>query len=143
MAEMERKGEGRDKEQGMLNMILNLEKDFSSIHEDGSCLEMDKEAVYGLSEIKRKSDKNTPKLEHKPKEKTSIRFTHLNFIKKQVSNFDSANSTSKHSTKSISTRKPKPQGLTPDNHRIKSKSKSMKKKPSKNLPDKKSKLTDT
>jgi len=34
ISEMEKKGEGRKKEQDMMNMILNLEKDFSSIQQD-------------------------------------------------------------------------------------------------------------
>jgi hypothetical protein len=34
MAEMEKKGQGQDKSEGMRNLILNLEKDFSSIQQD-------------------------------------------------------------------------------------------------------------
>ncbi len=54
------------------------------------------------------------------------------------------NSTSKNSGKSVSVRKSKQNGGTPDNHRLKSKSKSTTKKNGNKLySDKKSKLTDT
>jgi hypothetical protein len=71
-----------------------------------------------------------------------MHFCHFN-VKKQ-GNFDrSANSTSKNSGKSISVRKVKPGMGTPDNHRVKSKSKSTTKRTLKNCGEKKSKLTDT
>ena len=34
ISDMQKKSTNRDKEQGMINMILNLEKDFSSIQQD-------------------------------------------------------------------------------------------------------------
>ena len=95
-----------------------------------------------MSELKKKSEKNNSKIELKIKEKVNPHFCHFNFIKKTVNNYDrSANSTSKNSGKSISLKKSK-QGGTPDNNRMKSKSKSTTKKTLK-LNDKKSKLTDT
>ena len=51
----------------MMNLIMNLEKDFSSIqHEEGG-FEFSKEFIYGLSDLKKKSDKNNSKLEAKTK----------------------------------------------------------------------------
>jgi len=66
----------------------------------------------------------------KQKEKVALQFYgNCQFVKKHPNNFDrSANSTSKHSGKSISVRKHKKGMDTPDNHRIKSKSKSTTKK---------------
>lgn len=50
----------------MKDLILNLEKDFSSIQEDNPC-EYSKESIYGLSELKKKSDKNNSKIDLKIK----------------------------------------------------------------------------
>ena len=97
-----------------------------------------------MSELKKKNDKNHSKIEQKQKEKNVIVFCHQQFQKKHHNHVDrSANSTSKYSGKSISVRKSKKGMDTPDNHRVKSKSKSTTKKTIKNANDKKSKLTDT
>ena len=79
----------------------------------------------------------------KPKEKSIFIQNNL-FGKKQPHHFErSANSTSKNSGKSISIRRNKKGMDTPDNHKVKSKSKSTTKKTVKNVPERKSKLTDT
>jgi hypothetical protein len=47
----------------MLKLILNLEKDFSSIHQDiPNDDDFSKESIYGLSDLKKKSDRNQSKL---------------------------------------------------------------------------------
>ena len=128
----------------MINMILNLEKDFSSIHQEKEeSDDFSKESIYGLSDLKKKSEKNSSRIELKPKEKNIFVPTHL-FGKKLPHHFErSANSTSKNSGKSISIRRNKKGLDTPDNHKAKNKSKSTTKKNIKVIPDRKSKLTDT
>ena len=96
-----------------------------------------------MSELKKKSEKNNSKIDLKVKEKINTHFLHFNFAKKTANNYDrSVNSTSKNSGKSISLKKSKQGTGTPDNHRMKNKSKSTTKKPHRPQ-DKKSKLTDT
>ena len=145
---MEQRGEG-EKSEGMLNFILNLEKDFSSIQQEEGC-DFSKESIYGLSELKKKSERNPSKVEPKPKDKrlsTNFPFCRLEFAKRPVKDHEktsNCNSTSKNSRKSSSMRGKKGTTVTPDNHGVKSKSKSsVKKGGTKGGMEKKTKLSDT
>jgi len=46
----------------MMKLILNLEQDFSSIQQE-HVLDFTTESTYGLSDLKKKFDKNNSKLE--------------------------------------------------------------------------------
>lgn len=52
----------------MLKFVLNLEQDFSSIQQE-EALDFSKESNYGLSDLKKKSDRKNSKIELKLKEK--------------------------------------------------------------------------
>lgn len=144
---MQKKSAKKQQSENMKNLILNLEKDFSSIQQEQEPFQYSKESIYGLSDLKRKSDRNQSKIETKPKEKKSsnnFALCHLQFKKSPHPQERSGNSTSKNSGKSTSVRRSKQNVSTPDNHRIKSKSKSTNKKQAiKTANEKKSKLTDT
>ncbi len=155
LEEMEKKKGGRESEksEGLLKLILNLEKDFSSIHQEVEQLaDFSKESIYGLSDLKKKSERNASKIEvQKGKDKrlsTNFAICRLDFGKKlkESDKSNKGNSTSKTSQKSSSVRNKKGNGHasnTPDNHNHKSKSKNSKKTTVKAATDKKSKLSDT
>jgi len=156
---MEKRDAGRvsEKSEGMMKLILNLEKDFSSIHQESGDHDFSKESIYGLSDLKKKSDKNSSKIDiNKNKDKrlsANFLIGRIDFNKKlkdpkDVEKSNKGNSASKNSRKSSSLRNKKCStnvSSTPDNHAQKSKSKSTKKVllTLKSGTEKKSKLTDT
>lgn len=64
VGEMEKKNQ-QEQSHNMMELILNLEKDFSSIQQEG-CFESSKESIYGLSDLKKKCHQNS-KIEPKAK----------------------------------------------------------------------------
>lgn len=124
----------------MIRFIINIERDFSSIHQE-PMNDFSKESIYGLSELKKKSEHHHSKLEPaaKGKEKRGtlglLRADFGRKPKEQESSNCASNSKASQKSSSVRSRK----GVSVQSG---SKSKSKQKKTLR-TGEKKSKLTDT
>lgn len=126
----------------MIKFIINIEKDFSSIHQE-PLSDFSKESIYGLSELKKKSEHHNSKLEPaaKGKEKRgTLGLLRADFGRKPKEQENSSNcaSNSKASQKSSSVRSRKGVSVQSGCSKSKSKQKKMLR-----TGEKKGKLTDT